>query len=55
MNDLSNKVLSDLAGLSNFFKNKGMDGNKSTEDPIDRKLFFLFEQSDSQEKGKKKK
>jgi len=55
MNELSNKVLSELAGLGNFFKNKDLNGAKDKQDHLDKKLFFLFEQSNSQEKGKKRK
>jgi len=49
MNELSNKVLTELAGLGNFFKNKDLSGNKDkdTIDPLDRKLFYVFQQSDS--------
>ena len=53
MNELSNRVLSEVATLGNFFKNKQHNGSKCAINPIDRKLFFLFEQSEGQEKGKK--
>jgi len=43
MNELSNRVLSELAGVGNFFKSK----ERNKEDPLDRKLFYLFQQSES--------
>jgi len=43
MNDLSNRVLSELTGLKNFLKNKDLHGNKDKQDPLDRKVFYLFE------------
>ena len=46
MNDLSIKVLSEVSGLGNFFKNKHINGDKADINPIDRKLFYLFEQSE---------
>ena len=42
MNELGNKVLSELAGMKNFFKNKFKDGEVPTLDPLDMKLFFVF-------------
>ncbi len=42
MNELSNKVLSELANLGSFFKNKDKQGENGKEDPIHMKLFFLF-------------
>ena len=53
MNELSNRVLTEIAGLGNFYKNKELTGDRAVISPIDRKLFYLFEQSESQEKGKK--
>ena len=43
INELANKVLSELAGLRNFFKNKNYKGSLAHKDQLDRKLFFLFE------------
>ena len=43
INELANKVLSELAGLRNFFKNKNYEGSLAHKDQLDRKLFFLFE------------
>lgn len=42
MNDLSNKLLTELSGLKNFFKNKDHSGSKAETDPLDMKLFYLF-------------
>ena len=42
MNDLSNKVLSEMTGLVNFFTNKNAYGDQDFEKLIDKKLFFLF-------------
>ena len=42
INELGNKVLSELAGMKNFFKNKFKDGENHTIDPLDMKLFFVF-------------
>jgi hypothetical protein len=35
MNELSNKVLSELAGLKNFLKNKDKQGNTAPIHPLD--------------------
>jgi hypothetical protein len=42
INELGNKVLSELAGMKNFFKNKFKDGENFIIDPLDMKLFFVF-------------
>ena len=42
MNELGNKVLSELAGMKNFFKNKFKEGQDSNIDPLDMKLFYVF-------------
>ena len=42
MNELGNKVLSELAGMKNFFKNKFKEGENSNIDHLDLKLFFVF-------------
>jgi hypothetical protein len=52
MNDLSNKLLSELADLKNFFKNKNVQGEISNIDPLDRKMFFLFENDKSEATAK---
>lgn len=43
MNELSNKLLSELSGLRNFFKNKPHQGSKNDVHPMDMQLFYLFE------------
>ena len=43
MNELSNKILSELADLKNFFKNKDLNGDIGKTNPLDTKLFYLFE------------
>jgi hypothetical protein len=57
MNDLSNKLLSELADMKNFFKNKNKEHGvpTPTEDPLDRKLFFLFEHDKSEGTSKEAK
>jgi hypothetical protein len=48
MNDLANKLLSELSGLKNFFKNRCHNGDRAEIDPLDMKLFFLFQQDKSE-------
>jgi hypothetical protein len=48
MNELSNKILSELADLKNFFKNRTHSGDTGTQDPLDIKLFYLFEHDKSE-------
>ena len=48
MNDLSNRVLSEVTSLSNFFESK-------EKDLINKKMFFLFQNAGSKKKEKKKK
>ena len=57
MNELSNKILSELANLKNFFKNKNHAGEIETKNQLDLKLFYLFENDKQQEslKATKKK
>ena len=56
INELANKVLSELSGLRNFFKNKMVGGNIADKNPLDLKLFYLFENvSDASDKNKKRK
>jgi sensor histidine kinase regulating citrate/malate metabolism len=43
MNELSNKVLSELSTVKNFFKGKTHSGKKIPFLPIDQKLFYLFQ------------
>ena len=43
MNELSNKVFSELANVYDFLKQKSHSGDKINFDPIDMKLFFLFQ------------
>jgi hypothetical protein len=42
INELGNKVLSELAGMKNFFKNKFVNNLNTNIDPLDLKLFFVF-------------
>jgi hypothetical protein len=51
INELGNKVLSELAGMKNFFKNKFNENLNTNIDPLDMKLFFVF--SNATEKQKK--
>lgn len=57
MNDLSNKLLSELSDMRNFFKNKCHSGAVSKVDPLDIKLFYLFEhdKSETNKTSKKRK
>ena len=58
MNDLSNKLLSTVCKLSNFFLNKNKEGEIDPLDPLDRKIFYIFENTKSgvsNKKSKKKK
>lgn len=48
MNDLSNRVLSEVTGYANFFESK-------EKDFIDKKMFFLFQNAGSGTKIKKEK
>jgi len=43
MNELSNRILTEICGLGNFLKNKELTGDKAILNPIDRKMFYLFE------------
>lgn len=50
MNELSNKVLSELTNLDNFFKNRDHDGDECEVDNMDQKLFYLLtKESDKKE------
>ena len=55
MNDLSNKVFSKLANMTNFFKRKSSSGEQMLVDPIDLKLFFLIPDVDTSKKRSKRK
>ena len=48
MNELANKVLSELAGLKNFFRNKELSGEFATKSQLDLNLFYLFENDKSE-------
>lgn len=43
MNDISNKILSHLTGLRNFQKSRTRDGSDLKINPMDMKLFYLFQ------------
>ena len=53
MNELSNKVLSELANLKNFFRNKDLSGEVLATNQLDLNLFFLFENDKSDGKNVK--
>lgn len=53
MNELSNKVLSELANLKNFFRNKDLSGEVMATNQLDLNLFFLFENDKSDGKNVK--
>ena len=48
MNELANKVLSELANLKNFFRNKEHSGEFAAKSQLDLNLFFLFENDKSE-------
>lgn len=54
MNDISNKILSRVSNLYDFFKNLDDDENVSKTPCIDRKIFYLFENDKSKKKKKNK-
>jgi hypothetical protein len=43
MNELSNRVMSEMSGLTNFLKNKEHSGKISETNQIDLNLLYLFE------------
>jgi len=54
MNELSNRVFSELSGLKNFAKNKDKNNVIGTKNnTLDMKLFYLFKALDSQSDKKK--
>jgi len=56
MNDLSNRLMSEISGLRSFFLNKFFDGTFDTISQLDKKIFYVFENSKNSEiKNKKKK
>ena len=55
INELANKVLTELSGLRNFFKNKTTDGQIAKKDQLDMKLFYVFENVQDEANSKKKK
>jgi len=52
MNDLSNKLMSEVCRLSNFYRNRELDGTKAIVDPMDLKIFYVFKNT---KEGKQKK
>ena len=53
MNDLANRVLSEMTNMHDFFMNREKTGEKSLENLLDKKLFFLFVGAGSTKKDKK--
>ena len=53
MNELCNTFTSQLSGLRDFEKNIDVNDNKTDQNPLDRKIFFLF-QNDKDDKKKSK-
>ena len=49
MNDLSLKLVNEVTKMKNFMFNKNLDGTFGKEDPLDMKLFHLFENSKSKD------
>lgn len=56
MNDIFNKLTTELTGLKNFEENINQDEELDKIDPLDRKIFYLFqnETGDDRIKGFKK-
>ena len=54
MNDLSNRVLSEMTNMHDFFMKREKTGEKSLENLLDKKLFFLFVGAGSGTKKDKK-
>ena len=56
MNDLCNKFTSELSGLRDFENNINENEEKDGQDPLERKIFYLFshENGDDKIKGFKK-
>ena len=55
MNDLSNKLLSTVCKLNNFFLNINDTGETDEQDPLDRKIFYIFENTKSSISNKSRK
>ena len=56
MNDLSNKFMTFLSGMSDYQTNMTEDMEKSNVNPLNKKIFYLFQaDSDGKNKGKKNK
>ena len=55
MNDLSNKILSYLFGLKDFFKRINEDHKEIDIDRMEVKMFYLFQNNAQNPKGKKSK
>ena len=47
MNDLSNKVISEMTGMANFFDNIDSYGDKGVEQLMDKKVFYLFKNAET--------
>lgn len=56
MNELSNRLLTGVSeNLANFFKNTTkINGSIDTIDPLDRKIFYVFENSKSKKNSSTK-
>ena len=56
MNDLSNKFLTFLSGLYDYQNNLNEDMEQSNLNPLNRKIFYLFDpEKQKNGEGKKKK
>lgn len=55
MNELSNKVVSKVTGVRNYFKNSLDGGTVEKIDPLDVKLFYVFENNEEKNKIAKRK
>jgi hypothetical protein len=56
MNEISNKILSEITNLDNFFKNRDKKGEHASIDNVEHNLFYLFSSdSDRTKKNKKNK
>jgi hypothetical protein len=55
MNELSNKLLSEICGLKSFFLNTLKDGSFEIMSQLDRKIFYVFENNNRGKIKKRKK
>ena len=59
MNIISNKIISKITGMADFFENLMSDDESDDDvqrkDPMDKKIFYIFDNQKIENKGSKKK